>query len=65
MVLTLAYTCSLRHSQTLQTVVLDPDEWTAQNGLVTAAQKLNRKGILEKHKDEVEVSVVDLDQMYT
>lgn len=34
-------------------VVLADEEWTPQNGLVTAAQKLNRKGILNKFKKEV------------
>lgn len=34
-------------------VVLSDDEWTPQNGLVTAAQKLNRKGILNKFEKEV------------
>ncbi|PNS16267.1 Long-chain-fatty-acid--CoA ligase 1 [Sphaceloma murrayae] len=35
-------------------VVLADEEWTPQNGLVTSAQKLNRRGILEKYKKEVE-----------
>ncbi|KAI6382463.1 hypothetical protein MCOR25_000755 [Pyricularia grisea] len=35
-------------------VVLSDEEWTPQNGLVTAAQKLNRKGILQKYKKEVD-----------
>ncbi|KAL1393250.1 long-chain-fatty-acid-CoA ligase 1 [Phyllosticta capitalensis] len=35
-------------------VVLADEEWTPQNGLVTAAQKLNRKGILDKYKKDVE-----------
>lgn len=34
-------------------VVISDEEWTPQNSLVTAAQKLNRKGILEKYKKEV------------
>ncbi|KAK4456530.1 long-chain-fatty-acid--CoA ligase 1 [Cladorrhinum samala] len=34
-------------------VVVVDDEWTPQNGLVTAAQKLNRRGILEKYRKEV------------
>ncbi|CAK7238612.1 MAG: long-chain fatty acid-CoA ligase [Sporothrix thermara] len=34
-------------------VVVSDEEWTPQNGLVTAAQKLNRRGILEKFKSEV------------
>lgn len=30
------------------------DEWTPQNGLTTAAQKVNRKPILEKYRKEVD-----------
>lgn len=37
----------------LETVVLTPDEWTPESGLVTAAQKLQRKKILETFKAEV------------
>lgn len=37
----------------IEGVVLSADEWTPENGLVTSAQKLNRKGILEKYKEEV------------
>lgn len=38
----------------IEGVVLAPDEWTPENGLVTSAQKLNRKGILEKYKKGVD-----------
>ncbi|KAK1981098.1 AMP-binding enzyme [Colletotrichum cereale] len=34
-------------------VVMSDEEWTPQNDLVTAAQKLQRKKILEKYKNEV------------
>ncbi|KAL2120416.1 hypothetical protein VTJ04DRAFT_4443 [Mycothermus thermophilus] len=37
----------------IEGVVVVEDEWTPQNGLVTAAQKLNRRGILEKYRKEV------------
>jgi len=37
----------------IEGVVVSDEEWTPQNGLVTAAQKLNRKGILQKYKKEV------------
>jgi len=37
----------------IEGVVLSSDEWTPENGLTTSAQKLNRKGILEKYKEEV------------
>lgn len=35
-------------------VVLDKDEWTPQNGYVTAAQKIQRKKIFEKNKKGVD-----------
>ncbi|GAB7348338.1 hypothetical protein MBLNU459_g6312t1 [Dothideomycetes sp. NU459] len=38
----------------IEGVVLADEEWTPQNGLVTSAQKLNRKQILDKYKKEVE-----------
>ncbi|KAL6711078.1 long-chain fatty acid-CoA ligase [Coniothyrium glycines] len=38
----------------IEGVVLADEEWTPQNNLTTAAQKLNRKGILEKYKKEVD-----------
>jgi len=37
-------------------VVLADEEWTPQNGLTTAAQKLNRKDILNKYKKEVDTA---------
>ena len=41
----------------LETVVLTDVEWTPESGLVTAAQKLQRKKILETYQDEIKVSV--------
>jgi len=38
----------------IEGIVLTDEEWTPQNNLVTSAQKLNRKGILEKYKKEVD-----------
>jgi long-chain acyl-CoA synthetase len=38
----------------IEGVVLADEEWTPQNGLTTAAQKLNRKGILNQYKKEVD-----------
>lgn len=38
----------------IEGVVLSDDEWTPQNGLVTAAQKLNRKGILKEYRAGVD-----------
>jgi len=37
----------------LETIVLTPDEWTPESGLVTPAQKLQRRAILETFKAEV------------
>ena len=35
-------------------VVLADEEWTPQNNLITSAQKLNRKLIVEKYKKEID-----------
>ncbi|KAH7379521.1 hypothetical protein BKA66DRAFT_420456 [Pyrenochaeta sp. MPI-SDFR-AT-0127] len=40
--------------ETIEGVVLADEEWTPQNGLTTAAQKLNRKGILKQYQKEVD-----------
>ncbi|CAA9961703.1 hypothetical protein PTMSG1_05080 [Pyrenophora teres f. maculata] len=40
----------------IEGVVLADEEWTPQNGLTTAAQKLNRKGILEHYQKEVDAA---------
>ncbi|EPQ56009.1 long-chain-fatty-acid-CoA-ligase [Gloeophyllum trabeum ATCC 11539] len=37
----------------LQAVILTPDEWTPENGLVTAAQKVQRKKVAEKFDKEI------------
>ena len=46
--------------QSLQTVILSDVEWTPQNGFLTAAQKLQRKTILNHFKAEIDVRVVFL-----
>ncbi|KAF2125072.1 long-chain-fatty-acid-CoA ligase 1 [Dothidotthia symphoricarpi CBS 119687] len=38
----------------IEGVVLADEEWTPQNGLTTAAQKLNRKDILKKYQKDVD-----------
>ncbi|KAI1326288.1 AMP-binding enzyme [Xylariaceae sp. FL0255] len=38
----------------IEGVALSDEEWTPQNGLVTAAQKLNRKAILNKYQQQVD-----------
>lgn len=37
----------------IEGVVVSDEEWTPQNNMVTAAQKLNRKGILKQYEKEV------------
>ncbi|KAL8715287.1 MAG: hypothetical protein Q9220_001245 [cf. Caloplaca sp. 1 TL-2023] len=37
-------------------IVLAGEEWTPANGLVTSAQKVNRKAILAKYKDDVDAA---------
>ncbi|KAG8943731.1 long-chain fatty acid-CoA ligase [Tulasnella sp. 424] len=37
----------------LEAAVLTPGEWTFDSGLVTAAQKINRKAIATKYKDDI------------
>ncbi|KAH8921775.1 acetyl-CoA synthetase-like protein [Atractiella rhizophila] len=45
----------LKPLETLQCVVLTAEEWTPQNGLLTAAQKLQRKQILNHYKKEIDL----------
>jgi len=40
--------------ESMQTVVLTPDEWTPQNGLLTAAAKLQRKAIHGKYQSQID-----------
>jgi long-chain acyl-CoA synthetase len=39
----------------LEAVVLTPDEWTPESGLVTAAQKIQRSKIAKKFEVEIKV----------
>ncbi|KAK4056373.1 long-chain fatty acid-CoA ligase [Microbotryomycetes sp. JL221] len=43
----------LKPLETLQTCILDPTEWTPQSGMLTAAQKLQRKTIQGKFADKI------------
>jgi len=43
----------LKPMEMLEAVVLTPEEWTPENGLVTAAQKLQRKKISDRYMDQV------------
>ncbi|BGP43871.1 long-chain fatty acid-CoA ligase [Rhodotorula kratochvilovae] len=49
----LARRAGLRPLETLQTVLLADEEWTPQNGFLTAAQKLQRKVIVEHFQGEI------------
>ncbi|POY75016.1 hypothetical protein BMF94_1992 [Rhodotorula taiwanensis] len=51
--LPIAPTHRVTRLQTLQTVILSDFEWTPQNGFLTAAQKLQRKTILQHFKDDI------------
>lgn len=44
----------LQGIELVQGVVMTDEEWTPQNGLVTSAQKLNRKVIIQRHTKEIE-----------
>ncbi|GAA5983721.1 hypothetical protein JCM11641_001727 [Rhodosporidiobolus odoratus] len=46
----------LKPLEQLQTVVLCPEEWTPQNGFLTAAQKLQRKLIVKEYEEEIEAN---------
>lgn len=39
-------------------VVLTHDEWTPENGLVTAAQKVQRKKVAERYDEEIKVRLL-------
>ncbi|KAG0246337.1 hypothetical protein B0O80DRAFT_481373 [Mortierella sp. GBAus27b] len=43
----------LKPAEMLQGVYLEHEEWTAQDGLMTAAQKLKRKEINQKYSEEI------------
>jgi len=42
---------NLKSMERISAVVLFPEEWTPQNGFLTAAMKISRPTIVEKHKD--------------
>lgn len=49
----LARKASLKGIEVVQGVVLTPDEWTAESGLLTAAQKVQRKAIENAFEDQI------------
>jgi len=44
----------LRGFEIIEGVVLSDEEWTPQNGYITAAQKLQRRIILNRFREEVD-----------
>lgn len=44
-----------KQMELLQAVVLTPEEWTPESGLVTAAQKVQRKKVAEAFAKEIKV----------
>jgi long-chain acyl-CoA synthetase len=38
----------------VENVIITEDQWTPQNGLVTSAQKLNRRAVVKQFKAEIE-----------
>lgn len=45
----------LKPLEMLQTVLLAPEEWTPQNGMLTPAQKLQRKSIIKSFEGDIKV----------
>jgi len=43
--------------EVVQGVVLSPEEWTPESGLVTAAQKVQRKAVEKKYLEEIKVRI--------
>lgn len=52
--LDIAQRAGYKSAEVLKTFALVPDEWTLENGFLTAAQKIKRKEILIQYKDQVD-----------
>ncbi|CAG8501551.1 9595_t:CDS:10 [Acaulospora morrowiae] len=55
----------LKPAEYLGTIVLVSDEWTPQNGLLTAANKLKRAGLEKKYKDAIDRMYADFGTTYS
>ena len=44
-----------KQSELLQAVILTPEEWTLESGLVTAIQQIRRDKIVEAFKSQIDV----------
>ncbi|KAJ3249698.1 long-chain fatty acid-CoA ligase, partial [Chytriomyces hyalinus] len=49
----IAKSIGLKPAEIVGQVFLTPEEWTPQNGLLTAAMKLQRKTIVDKYKGDI------------
>ncbi|KAF9513543.1 hypothetical protein BS47DRAFT_1376706 [Hydnum rufescens UP504] len=45
---------SFKGIEMIEAVVLTPDEWTPESGLVTAAQKIQRRALQARYREEIE-----------
>jgi len=54
-------TDELKGSEILGGLVIDPQQWTEDNGCLTAVRKLNRKAIFARNKTEMEKIYNDMD----
>jgi len=48
-----------KHAETLKDVVLCPDEWTPDTGLVTAAMKIQRGAVVKRFRKEIDAAYQD------
>lgn len=48
----------LQGIEMIQDVIISPDEWTPQSGLVTNAQKLNRRAVVNKFRSEIDAAYI-------
>ena len=62
---TLAKKADLKGIELVQGVVLTPDEWTAESGLLTAAQKVQRKAVERAFKEQISVSYCVLSSAFS
>lgn len=57
--LTVGKQSGLQGIELIHNVLLSEDEWTPQNGMMTNAQKLNRRAVVEKFRKQVDDHLVD------
>lgn len=47
----------LQGAEVVSDVIIGGEVWTPEGGQLTAANKINRKGIVEQYKDQIDVSL--------